>query len=547
MKKILSILLAAVMLLSSAVLTVGADDETIGFGESVFNAPSDAESREQVLNADGVDAQGVYYTLNDEDLTAVVGKNTYADSASAVTEGMIDSVIIPTNVISNGVTYAVTAIGRNAFDGSDVKEVYIPYSCISIGEFAFAGCTELEYVAFGGSEIKGFAFWGCTSLTEVYIFKASSVGGGAFWNCSNIRSVSLSANTIMEKAFEGCDNIEYFVFDGTAPAVAAGALGTTAKAYIFNGASGYEDFPLETVVLDKPILDVEDVYAKGGDTVQVAVVANAAIWTSDTTAFSFDVALGEGLTLEGVSGESGIMEDAVLEGNTVSGNVLFGLPLPVVNLIVKVADTASGKMDITVSTDSANCIAGSVTVCDHANTKTVVIKSASCDEAGIENTVCVACGDIISTADVEAKGHTYKDFVIAPTCTEDGYTRHICECCSDAFTDSEVAATGHSWNEGEVIVQATPSKKGLIKYTCLTCGTVNEVEIPKIVYGDADNSGKVDLNDVTAVLKHIAKWDLTNFNVNNADADANAKINISDVTLLLKHIAKWDVELGPQK
>ncbi len=65
-------------------------------------------------------------------------------------------------------------------------------------------------------------------------------------------------------------------------------------------------------------------------------------------------------------------------------------------------------------------------------------------------------------------------------------------------------------------------------------------------YCDADNNGKININDVTLVLKQIAKWDNLEINIANADADGNEKININDVTLILKVIAKWDVVPGPQ-
>ncbi len=60
--------------------------------------------------------------------------------------------------------------------------------------------------------------------------------------------------------------------------------------------------------------------------------------------------------------------------------------------------------------------------------------------------------------------------------------------------------------------------------------------------GDANRDGKVNVNDVTLLLKHIAKWDVV-IDLNLAEVNDDGKINISDVTLILKYIAKWDVEL----
>lgn len=551
MKKILSLILTAAMLMSAAVLTSGASEIGIGSGEYAPNMPSfSAENLSQNLDENNVDAQGIYYTLDDETMTAIVGKNTYSDSASAVYGDLFcDSIIIPQTVVANGEEYTVTEIGRNAFDGTEIREVLIP--CFGrIGEFAFAGCTKLEYVFTASSEIAGFAFWGCTALSELYVTFADSIGGGAFWNCSSLTHASLCASEIKEKAFEGCTNLEYFVFDGDdVPAVAAGALGTALKAYVLGTTEGWEDFPIPVEAVTEPIIDVENIYARTGDIVEVSVVSPSGLVEGG---YEFTVTSDEGVSVVGVlSGADNccLMENAVLADGVVSGNVLTNLPFTLFVLQVKVGDdTGAGTYEVAVSHEGMYCYTGSVTICDHTATKTVTVKAPSCEEAGVINTVCAACGDILSTDEVEASGHSYIDFVISPTCTEEGYTRHICECCSNAFTDNVLPANGHDWNEGEVIVQVSTTKDGFVKYTCNTCGATENVIIPKLVYGDADGDGKVTLSDASLILKYIAKWDLseTTFRELNADADANGKIVLQDVSLILKYIAKWDVVLGPQ-
>lgn len=69
-------------------------------------------------------------------------------------------------------------------------------------------------------------------------------------------------------------------------------------------------------------------------------------------------------------------------------------------------------------------------------------------------------------------------------------------------------------------------------------------EVAKVaVYGDANRDGKINLSDVTLMLKAIARWDVDISSV-SADASADIRININDVSLTLKYIAKWDVRLG---
>ncbi len=71
-------------------------------------------------------------------------------------------------------------------------------------------------------------------------------------------------------------------------------------------------------------------------------------------------------------------------------------------------------------------------------------------------------------------------------------------------------------------------------------GNIQMVRVPNP--GDATDDGKVNIADVSLILKHIAKWDV-DLNTDNADVTDDGKINLADVSLLLKHIAKWDVVL----
>ncbi len=63
------------------------------------------------------------------------------------------------------------------------------------------------------------------------------------------------------------------------------------------------------------------------------------------------------------------------------------------------------------------------------------------------------------------------------------------------------------------------------------------------LYGDSDENGKVNLSDVSAMLKKIAKWDVSMNDV-AIDVNRDGKINLSDVSMVLKYIAKWDVVFG---
>lgn len=68
-----------------------------------------------------------------------------------------------------------------------------------------------------------------------------------------------------------------------------------------------------------------------------------------------------------------------------------------------------------------------------------------------------------------------------------------------------------------------------------------KTEYEIIFMGNADREGKLNLNDVSAMLKKIAKWDV-DIDAVAADVDGNGNVNLSDVSAVLKKIAKWDVD-----
>ncbi len=149
--------------------------------------------------------------------------------------------------------------------------------------------------------------------------------------------------------------------------------------------------------------------------------------------------------------------------------------------------------------------------------------------------------------------HTYKTVVTPATCTTDGYTTHTCSGCGDVYTDNVVPAKGHVPSEAyecdgenhrkvctvcEEKLEAAPHTFG-DDGACDICGySAGTARFP----GDANEDGKVNVGDVTAMLKFIAKWDIK-INESNAEVTGDGKVNVTDVTLLLKYLAKWDVVL----
>ena len=103
---------------------------------------------------------------------------------------------------------------RNAhhlfIDGKEIRDLVIPNSVTSIGDYAFYSCSSLTTVIIPNSvtSIGDYAFYGCSSLPSVNIPNSvTSIGEHAFNKCSGLNSVIIpnSVTSIGQNAFDEAD------------------------------------------------------------------------------------------------------------------------------------------------------------------------------------------------------------------------------------------------------------------------------------------------------------------------------------------------------
>ena len=175
------------------------------------------------LNYERVQIGDLYYNLNQTNKMAEVTYKRY-DGWHTYNEGWtITTANIPSSVKYNSVTYSVTSIGDNAFNGcSGLTSITIPNSVTRIGSNAFYNCSGLTSVTIPNSvtSIRWKAFENCSGLTSVTIPNSvTGIGDSAFSGCTGLTSVTIpnSVISIGDYVFENCTGLTSVNVDASNP------------------------------------------------------------------------------------------------------------------------------------------------------------------------------------------------------------------------------------------------------------------------------------------------------------------------------------------
>ena len=216
-----------------------------------------------VAIANSVEINGIYYNLISKTKTAEVISNPNKYTGS---------VVIPEQVTYEGANYSVTSIGdRSFYECYKLTSVTISNSVKSIGSYAFYQCYRLtsvhisdleawckisfwdananplynaHHLYLNDKEIKDlvipnsvmtigqYAFIKCTDLTSITMPNSvTKIGDWAFQSCSGLTSVTIpnSVTSIGERAFNGCTGLITITIPNSV---------TSIGAYAFDGCSG---------------------------------------------------------------------------------------------------------------------------------------------------------------------------------------------------------------------------------------------------------------------------------------------------------------------
>ena len=134
---------------------------------------------------------------------------------------------------------------------------------------------------------------------------------------------------------------------------------------------------------------------------------------------------------------------------------------------------------------------------DHTYTSEVTTEPTHLTE-GVKTFTC-ACGDSYTEVIAKLTGHTYGKAVTEPTCTTKGYTTYTC-ACGDTYVDDYTEELDHKYTS-EITTPATHLTEGIETFTC-ECGDSYRKPVAKL-------KGHTYTSEVTKEPTHLEEGEMT--------------------------------------
>ena len=239
MKKYAFLLLAALLLMLC--VHASADEQTYTYGDFTYALLNDGGAELVAYNGPEGDVI-IPNTLDGHPVTAVKGNLFY----SAVFDKVLDCRVSvskdhPYLATIDGVLFGKTDRKLIYCPPSMEGEYYIPQGIISVGDYAFDGCTKLTEIMIPDSVtyIGQYAFLGCSGITSMTIpYTVEWIEGGAFANCSDLLEINMQKEAIDDEpsverviAYEGYASLDGVLYSKSMGSIISYPAGKTEESF----------------------------------------------------------------------------------------------------------------------------------------------------------------------------------------------------------------------------------------------------------------------------------------------------------------------------
>lgn len=447
-----------------------------------------------------------------------------------------------------------------------IKSLTIPGSVNKIGSSAFEDCTGLTRIdlSYGNFAIGGSSFEGCTGLTELTIPASINVISlNAFKNCSNLTSVISEIeypSSIDNSAFEGIPSSAVLQVPKGTKAAYQLETGWYRFSNIVEAGVKNVDFShsginyrkksaseLEVASADneKKEIDIPEAIVFGGITYRVTAIGERAFeGRSDISYLSIPssiTSIGEYAFIDCGSNIRVNIPDIAAWCKVKLGNE-HSSPLS----SAKTFYSGDKEIKTLVIPDGVETISNFVFYQCKSITSLVIPQSVKTigssafeDCIGLTSVNLAEGVEIIGGSSFE--GCSNLSMIILPKSITSVYINAFKNCHG---LNTIVSLNNNPPSSNNPFYNV--DKESCVIWTPRGCGTAYKgangwkdfIMIKEIIKGDVNYNGKVDANDVNAIVSHIMGNTPTGFNMDAADINNDGKVNATDIVLINKMIKK---------
>ena len=372
---------------------------------------------------------------------------------------------------------------------SKIRDIAFSETVTSISGFAFCGCSNLTSITIpeGVTSIGNSAFYGCRNLTSITIPESvTSIGDYAFYYCSNLENVVISngVEIINSFAFAGCSKIKGIIIPSSVTLIRPRALSectSLEKVYIYNKSC---------TIYSASIPASAVIYGFAGSTAETYAKNNGTIFTAmdDTHEHSYTATVvAPTCTKDGYTQYSCICGESYKDNFTNATGHSFGDYVVTTKPTCQSSGTETKTCSVCGATSSRT-----IAKLEHNFGTWVVTKEATCIATGTETSTCRECGTT-TTRTIAKTEHTFGSWVTVneATCTQNGLEKSVCSYCKNEIT-RETEKASHSYVVSSV-KDATCTETGYTTHTCKNCGDSYIDSIKEIIdHTDKNNDGVCD-------------------------------------------------------